>query len=348
MTFGWQPYVPVAKRREQAAKKIKALRKRGVEIHPVDIEGRKIAKTFWGKAWCQHIELFSDYDNRLPRGRTYVRNGSVCHLNTNQGEIEAIVSGSELYNVTGTIKPLSAKRWKNIKTTCTGHVGSILELLQGKLSDNIMAAVTDPKHGLFPQATDLDLSCDCFDWADMCKHIAAVLYGIGARLDTAPEMLFALRGVDHHELISTDLSVPTTTANRRKITGNVSDVFGIEFDEPEEQVPQTPKKRTKKKSVPKKRSSTQDKTIKPVRNGAKTKSNASTSFKPTAAAVRRLRKTLQMNKSQFATLLSVSPTTITHWERGYGKLTLKESSYEALVRASNLPITKAWKEIGFL
>lgn len=345
MVYGWQPYVPVAKRRAQATKKINALRKRGIDIQPVNIEGRKIAKTFWGDAWCQHIELFSDYDNRLPRGRTYVRNGSVCHLKTRQGEIEAIVSGSELYNVTGTIKPLSARRWKNIKTTCAGRVGSMLELLQGKLSDNIMTTVTDPKQGLFPQATELDLSCDCFDWADMCKHIAAVLYGIGARLDTTPEMLFALRGVDHHELISGDLNVPSTTS-RRKIVGNVSDVFGIAFDEQEEHVPQTPQKRTKNKSAPKKRSLTKDKATKPKSDEIKNKT--STLFKPTAARVRRLRKKLQMNKSQFAKLLGVSPGTITHWEGGHGRLTLKESSYDALARVNDLPVAQAWKEIGFL
>lgn len=344
MAYGWQPYVPVAKRRAQATKKIHALRKQGIDIQPVNIEGRSIAKTFWGKAWCQHIALFSDYDNRLPRGRTYVRNGAVCHLNIRQGEIEAIVSGSALYNVTGKIKPLSAKRWKKIKTACAGHVGSLLELLQGKLSDNIMTVVTDPKQGLFPQITELDLSCDCLDWADMCKHIAAVLYGIGARLDTTPEMLFALRGVDHHELINNDVHLPSSTS-RRRIAGNVSDVFGITFDE-EQPVLQPSKARAKKKSAPKKSLPVKDKVAKPKSRVLKTKTR--TAFKPTAATVRRLRKILQMNKSQFATLLGVSPSTITQWEQGHGRLVLKASSHEALARVKDLPVAKAWKEIGFI
>lgn len=323
MSYYWRPYVPVAKRRQQAAKKMKALRKQGINIQPVEIEGRNIAKTFWGKAWCQHIEQFSDYYNRLPRGRTYVRNGSVCHLRIENGEIEAIVSGSELYNIFGTLKPLAAKPWKNIKKTCTGHVGSMLELLQGKLSDNIMTVVTDPKNGLFPQAADLDLYCDCPDTADMCKHIAAVLYGIGARLDTTPELLFSLRGVDHHELISSDLRVPSKSNRRRKITGNVGDVFGIELDEPAAR--KTP--RPKKRSPPKKAASAKNKITRPKKNAV------SKPFNATAAAVKRLRRALKLNKTQFATLLNVSPTTISNWETQPGKLSLKESSHKALSKA---------------
>src|SRR5271157_4083699 len=136
---GWAPYVPVAQRRRNAMKKMDALRKKGVDIQPVTIEGRKIARSFWGEAWCEHLESFSDFENRLPRGRTYVRNGSVCHLEIATGEIKAIVSGSELYDVKITIRKLPEKKWSSVKERCSGQIGSLLELLAGKLSNSVMS-----------------------------------------------------------------------------------------------------------------------------------------------------------------------------------------------------------------
>ncbi|ASJ73831.1 hypothetical protein [Granulosicoccus antarcticus] len=106
---GWAPYVSVAKRRARTEKKLKAMQKAGMDIHPVHIDGRTIAHTFWGKAWCDHLIKFSDYENRLPRGRTYVRNGSVCHLEIAQGTVSALVSGSSLYQVSIDFKPLAKK-----------------------------------------------------------------------------------------------------------------------------------------------------------------------------------------------------------------------------------------------
>ena len=175
----WAPYVPVAERRRRAMKKMESLRKKGVAVQPVRIDGRKIAKTFWGEAWCDHLEAFSDFENRLPRGRTYVRNGSVCHLAVAKGRIEAKVSGSELYTVRVEIKTLVNKKWKAIKGRCSGQIGSLLELLQGRLSDQVMQVVTDRREGLFPLPGEISLQCSCPDSAVMCKHVAAVLYGVG-------------------------------------------------------------------------------------------------------------------------------------------------------------------------
>jgi len=219
---GWSPYVPVAKRRARAAKEINKLRKKGTEIQPIEVQGRRISRTFWGEAWCNHLEKFSDYANRLPRGRTYVRNGSVCHLAISRGKVEAIVSGSELYRVNINISPLSVRKWKNLRKQCTGQIGSMLELLQGHFSDNVMKIVTDPNQGLFPRPSEIELACDCPDWAEMCKHIAAVLYGIGARLDHQPELLFLLRNVDHEELITAELDIQAATSRegkRRRLAG---------------------------------------------------------------------------------------------------------------------------------
>jgi uncharacterized Zn finger protein len=231
---GWAPYVPVAERRRRAMKKMAALRKKGVDVQPVEIDGRQIAKTFWGEAWCDHLESFSDFENRLPRGRTYVRNGSVCHLAISKGAIEAKVSGSELYTVKINIKTLPPKKWKELKARCSGQIGSLLELIQGKLSDHVMEVVTDRQEGLFPLPKEISLKCSCPDWAVMCKHVAAVLYGVGARLDTKPELLFTLRGVNHEELIRADAEKAVTAAtargkSKRLAASEIGDVFGIEF-----------------------------------------------------------------------------------------------------------------------
>ena len=237
--FQWRPYVPVAQRRASAARKMEKFRKKGVDIQPIKIEGRKIAQTFWGQAWCDHLEKFSDFANRLPRGRTYVRNGSVCHLQIAPGEVKAMVSGSELYNVSIAVKKLPGKKWAEFKKICAGQIGSLLELLQGRLSENVMSVVTHRDNGLFPIPAEITLKCDCPDWAVMCKHVAAVLYGVGARLDERPELLFLLRGIDHEELISAEAgSAAVSRAVRGDGDGRIaeeelSSLFGIEMSDGE-------------------------------------------------------------------------------------------------------------------
>src|SRR5712691_11659936 len=125
--YEWREYVPVAERRRQAQQKLKKLK--GQSVAPVTIEGRTIANSFWGKSWCSNLERYSDYANRLPRGRTYVRNGSVVDLQIASGEIKAMVSGSEIYSVAVKIAPISKARWSAICTDCAGAVDSLIELL---------------------------------------------------------------------------------------------------------------------------------------------------------------------------------------------------------------------------
>ena len=330
MAYGrWPKYVSVAQRRAKATNALKKLEKKGLKVEPIEIDGRKIARTFWGEAWCDHLEKFSDYENRLPRGRTYVRNGSVCHLAISKGRIEAIVSGSELYNIKIDIAPLPAKKWKKLRDQCAGKIGSMLELLQGRFSDNVMTIVTDQKSGLFPQPSEITLACNCPDWAEMCKHIAAVLYGVGAKLDQQPELLFLLRNVDHEALIATELEVTSTASGkgkgRRLATSDLSDVFGIDIDEPIKPVrKKTIKKTATKKTAPK----------------AKSKP-----FTPTAAAVRRLRKQFEMNNTQFAALLSVTPSTVKNWENSSGKLKLRQRTLEALSEAAELTSEQATRKL---
>lgn len=235
MWFSYRPYVSVSQRRAQAAKLTANLKKAGRTITPVTIEGRTIASTFWGKAWCDHLEAYSDFANRLPRGRTYVRNGSVIDMQIKPGKITALVSGSEVYEITVKIEKLAKDRWAALSTKCAGQVGSVLELLQGRLDKSVMTVLTDRKQGLFPAPAEISMKCSCPDWAGLCKHLAAVLYGVGARLDREPELLFVLRQVDHMELIeqAATAGALTKTAKAGPKTladSDLADVFGIELD----------------------------------------------------------------------------------------------------------------------
>ena len=195
-----RPRRPEATRKAQ--REMEKRRKKGLNVQPIVIERPVIAATFWGKAWCENLESYSDFENRLPRGRTYVRNGSVVHLEIQPGKISALVSGSELYSVEITISSLPDPHWKCVKSECAGQIGSLVELLQGRLSKSVMDVVTRRGGGLFPKPAEIKMKCSCPDWAGMCKHVAAVMYGVGARLDDKPELLFLLRKVDHLELIA--------------------------------------------------------------------------------------------------------------------------------------------------
>src|ERR1700688_187730 len=199
--YGWRPYVSVAERRRKAMREIENRGEKGHPISPVAIDGRTIVKTFWGKSWCENLERYSDYANRLPRGRTYVRNGSGVDLQITPRAIHAWVSGSELYEISLTIAPVAKARWKSICHDCAGAIDSLVELLQGRFSKGVMERICRQNHGLFPAPAEIKLSCSCADWAGMCKHVAAVLYGVGARFDHEPELLFRLREVDEKDLI---------------------------------------------------------------------------------------------------------------------------------------------------
>lgn len=349
MSYYWRPYVPVARRRAKALKKMAKLRKQGVDIQPVEIEGRTIARSFWGKAWCDHLESFSDYSNRLPRGRTYARNGSVCHLEIQEGRIEAIVNGSELYKVEIDIKPLKQSLWKPIKQLCSGRIGSMLELLQGRLSDQVMSIVTDQNKGLMPLPKEISLKCSCPDWAVMCKHVAAVMYGIGNRLDSMPDLLFTLRGVNADELIAGNITLPISDAT---IDGNtiaddqLSDIFGIEMDSQttayQKRGVSTSVKKTKRHAKQKKAHSRAG-VVKPSKTQKKTKRAVKTSrvnstpsalprLRPTGNSVKKTRKNLNLSVPQFAERLGVSSAIIYRWEKHRGRLNLQNRSLIALAQ----------------
>jgi uncharacterized Zn finger protein len=271
----------VAERRRQAAKKIGKMTKAGRKTAPVEIAGRKITATFWGDAWCRNLEAYSDYANRLPRGRTYVRNGSVIDLQIEAGRVRALVSGSDIYEVDIQIKPLAKPRWTDIKRQCAGRIDSLVELLKGSISKGVMEIVTRKGEGLFPAPKEIALSCSCPDWASMCKHVAATLYGVGARLDQAPEMLFTLRGVDPVEMVEAAVAQPSKAYKPRKlrtlVSEDLSSVFGVDIDphgvSEEGSAPPPPVKRGRRSTKNKKaqkRSSSVRKTQSPARSGKKT------------------------------------------------------------------------------
>src|SRR6266581_8000179 len=234
--FEWHPYVPVVEKRRQAQRQLAKLRKQGQSFAPVTIEGRTIAKTFWGKSWCANLERYSDYATRIPRGRTYVRNGSVLDLQIAKGEVVAMVAGSSLYKIKIAIAPVKAVHWQAVCRDCAGSVDSLVELLQGRLAKGVMDRVCREGDGLFPSPDDIELSCSCPDWADMCKHVAAALYGVGARLDEKPQLLFVLRGVDENEMIAgagqnLPLSKMTPSSGKILDDSDVAALFGIEMAE---------------------------------------------------------------------------------------------------------------------
>jgi uncharacterized Zn finger protein len=248
--YGWRPYVSQSDRKAQAAKKVKALEKKGHVVQPVKVTGRTIATSFWGQAWCDNLEAYSDLSNRLARGRTYLRNGSVIDLQVHEGKVSALVQGSELYEVMLTIAPMEPVKWRKVVQACAGGVGSMMELLTGKLSKAVMEPLCNQANGLFPKPTELDFTCSCPDYASMCKHIAAVFYGVGARLDHKPEMLFLLRGVEPLELVSAaDVSASQGALGASNALENqdLGALFGIELEEASTTPPPVTKapKRTK-------------------------------------------------------------------------------------------------------
>ena len=234
MYFPRKPYVPAAARRRTVDQTVAKMQRQGQTLSPVAATRGAIANSFWGKAWCQNLERYSDYSNRLPRGRTYLRNGSVIDLKIGPGEVTAQVMGSSLYRITVSIREVAGAHWQAIARDCARSIDTLVELLQGKLSTSVMERITRPGTGLFPSPKEIAFSCSCPDSAAMCKHVAATLYGIGARLDVEPELLFGLRKVDAKELIARAGEGGTPVqklphAGRILDSSKLADVFGIDF-----------------------------------------------------------------------------------------------------------------------
>lgn len=231
----WAPYVPVAKRRANAVREAGKLSRNGQNLRPIYIRSHAIATSFWGLSWCKNLEKYADWANRLPRGRTYACNGSIVDLQIEPGSITSLVSGSYLYAIKISIDPLNKQRWQAIRSDCAQQVSSLLDLMRGKLPDAVLARLTDPKQGMFPSPEELKFQCSCPDYAMMCKHIAATLYGVGHLLDSEPGLFFKMRGVDQSELVCDALTTQSVDDaiglnQRSDLAGeDLGAIFGIDL-----------------------------------------------------------------------------------------------------------------------
>ncbi|MES2598375.1 MAG: SWIM zinc finger family protein [Verrucomicrobiota bacterium] len=230
----WWQYEDAQERKAKIQKQIAKRQKRGerFEVLAAPAGRQKLCTTFWGQSWSLNLESYQDYETRLPRGRSYLRQGNVYNLEIEPQAIRAVVAGSELYETSVSIQPLPKKRWQEIVEASAGEVGSMLDLLAGRLGDGLMRVLTDTERGLFPKPKEIRFDCSCPDHADMCKHVAAVLYGVGVLLDTKPELLFTLRGVDQAELLSHASSTTITdlSATLGDLEGtDLSALFGIDL-----------------------------------------------------------------------------------------------------------------------
>ena len=268
------PYVSVAEKKAKAARKLVQLKKKKPDIKPIFIEGRTITRTWWGKSWNLNLERYADYSNRIGRGRSYVRHGAVLDLQIYSGKVEALVQGtrSKPYSVVIKIKAVNKKIWQEIIAACEGKLDSLKELLAGKFPKTLGEIFTAQGKGLFPLPREIEFSCSCPDWAYMCKHVAATLYAVGARLDEDPGLFFKLRRAKMSDLITQAvedksrklLKKAEKKSGRVIAESDIADVFGIDMEGP------VVSKRKKVKSPSK--TSGRKKSLRPAHKKAKAKS----------------------------------------------------------------------------
>jgi len=324
-------------------------------VQPIELRGRTIARNFWGRRWCEHLESFSEYAARLAHGRAYVRNGSICHLAIEPGAVDAMVVDSTLYHVSIRIRQLEAPSWTAIRRRCAGRIGSAVELHQGLLPDHVAAVFTQRDAGLFPQPGEIVSSCECEDRATMCKHAAAVLSGVGSRLDDNPELLFLLRGVNEVELFSTEPApagdrvtadtpglamqngmMPNAAAGMALAVDGVDRVTAFEASAAESPgaidtaTPRRVKKTlTYRAPIP----------AAGLPQAAPPDVTEEVSFEPTGELVAELREQCGCSIAEFADLLQVTPTSVRRWENTAGPLNLHARPWEALL-ALHLEVEK--------
>ncbi len=298
------PYVSVAEKRAKAERKLEQLKKKNPDIKPIFIEGRAITRTWWGKSWNRNLESYADYSNRIGRGQSYVRHGAVLDLQIASGKVESLVQGtrSRPYSVSIKIKAVNKKVWQEIKAVCEGELDSLQELLAGKFPKALGEIFTTRGKGLFPSPKEIEFSCSCPDWAYMCKHVAATLYGIGARLDEEPDLFFKLRKVKMKDLVTQAVEDKTRKLLKKAkkktarviAESDIADVFGLEMEDPA-----TP---YKKRSKPPKKSSRKKKPL--IRATEKTKAKSITR-KPRTKAAPKKAMTRTRSKSPFDTVVGI-------------------------------------------
>ena len=336
----YPPYVSVAEKKARNEKMYAALVRKNPDLKPVFLNGSAIAHTFWGKAWCRNVESYQDYSNRLPRGRSYVRNNAVLDLRITRGQVYALVAGSSSkpYSVSVRIAELPEEKWAALKAECTGRISSLISLVQGKLPGEILEKFCHRDTGLFPAPAEIHTSCSCPDSAGLCKHLAAVFYAIGSRLDEMPELFFTLRGIDPSGLIGSGLVDSLTSgANPEIASENIDNIFGIEFDDPDES-----------------RSSVLSEKPKNVKTAMPQSFPVPCEWTP--EQIRAFRKSAGLTQKAFGKLLDTSNTTVCFWEKGWSQVPLAarekldrlKAKFSADIKGSDkesaaIPQTKARK-----
>jgi uncharacterized Zn finger protein len=235
--YGFPRYESVAEKKAKASRSLAKMKKKNPDIEPVIIEGRTLAKNWWGKSWNINLESYADYSNRIERGKRYVRNNAVLDLKISKGKVIAKVQGSRVkpYDVEISIDALDNKKWEQVTELCNHRIDSLEQLIEGKFPKELEILFTEKKYGMFPSPKEIHFACSCPDWAYMCKHVAATLYGIGARLDNDPMLFFDLRDIDGQMLIrkSMERKLESMLKNagkksKREIAAkDISDIFGL-------------------------------------------------------------------------------------------------------------------------
>ncbi len=343
--WGFPRYVSVGEKKQRARRKLEQLKKKNKKIKPIIIEGRTLANTWWGKSWNKNLEGYADYSNRIARGRSYVRCGSVLDLQISEGKVKSLVQGSESspYSVVIKIKALEKSIWRKIKEVCEGKLDSLQELLVGKFPKALDEIFTAHGDGLFPAPKEIDFDCSCPDWADMCKHVAATLYGIGTRLDEDPNLFFALRKIEINDLITetvrdkTEKLLTKAKKKSRRIIKDqdLSSVFGIELDnvsKPAKKVKDSSKSKTQK---------TKNTSVKTKKTPAKKRAKSVSKTGPKKAATKTTKKaTKDVTKVKVARKLAKIPSTKTP-KKAVKKVSKKERNKKSVT--SNLTKPKPKK-----
>lgn len=221
--------------KKRSAESIRREKGKGSALEPVCVTGRTIAKNWWGQAWCSNLEQYADYASRLDRGKRYIRTGAVLDLKIETGKIRAKVQGTRKtpYKIEIRISPLSEEKCQEIIKKCSRKIENLENLLSGTFPEELKE-LFQGNNGLFPEPKEISFNCSCPDWALLCKHVAAALYGVGVRLDNNPALFFQLRGINMDHFIDVTLAnkVETMLENAgnfssRIIEGNVDSLFGV-------------------------------------------------------------------------------------------------------------------------
>lgn len=239
--WGYGNYVPAAVKKARLEKKLERMKKKNADLAPIQVSSRKLANTWWGIAWNTNLERYADYENRIDRGKTYLRSGAVLDLRIESGKVHGLVQGSRAkpYQVDIIIGSLRPEAWSRVSASCRGSIQSMKDLIGGKFPQALSELFTEKGTGLFPSPREIGFGCSCPDYAGMCKHVAAILYGVGVRLDEDPTLFFKLRQVDVSDLITETLTQATDSLLEKSVTrskrvladDDLGDLFGVDFQD---------------------------------------------------------------------------------------------------------------------